>query len=142
MSDATAPPELGSTLLTDRAEAASVAALRERVGHVARGHGLADLEVTTFVLVVHELVVNAIRHGGGSARVAIWADPPGLRCRVTDAGRGMPPHRVNPQRAQPADRIRGWGLRLVHRMCAEVDVVTGDGGTRIDILFPIDDHRF
>src|SRR5689334_10239711 len=106
MSDATATPTAESALFTARVDATSIGAMRERVGHVAQGQGLVDLEVTKFVLVVHELVVNAIRHGGGSARVVVWADPPGLRCRVTDAGRGMPPHRVNPQRAQPVDRIR------------------------------------
>jgi serine/threonine-protein kinase RsbW len=141
MSDATATPEVASALFTARVDATSVAAMRQRVGDVARGHGLIDLEVTTFVLVVHELLVNAVRHGGGSARVLIWADPAGLRCSVTDDGRGMPPHRVNPQRAQPADRIRGWGLRLAHRMCAEVDVASGNGGTRIEILFPARDGR-
>jgi hypothetical protein len=48
----------------------------------------------------------------------------------------MPAHRVNPQRAQPVDRVRGWGLRLAYRMCAEVDVASGEGGTRVDVLYP------
>ena len=139
MSDATSPPEPGSTLLAARVDATSAIRLRERVGRFARQHGLDDLEAAKFVLVVHELVVNAVQHGGGSARVEVWAAPPGLRCRVSDEGRGMPPHRVNPQRTQPVDRVRGWGLLLVHRMCAEVDVATGEGGTRVEISYPAGD---
>jgi serine/threonine-protein kinase RsbW len=141
MNDATATPQHGAALFAAQVDAASMAVMRERVGHIARDRGLDDLEATKFVLVVHELVLNAIRHGGGSARVVVWADPPGLRCRVTDSGGGTPLHRVDPRRTQPADRIPGWGLRLVYRMCAEVDVASGDWGTRVDILYPVRDER-
>ncbi|MGC4786316.1 ATP-binding protein [Micromonospora sp. DT178] len=48
------------------------------------GHGLED-----FVLAVHELVTNVVRHGGGSGEVRLFQHSGLLTCQVSDDGPGL-----------------------------------------------------
>lgn len=48
------------------------------------GDGLED-----FVLAVHELVTNVVRHGGGSGEVQLWQHHDLLTCQVSDDGPGL-----------------------------------------------------
>ncbi|WP_346534333.1 ATP-binding protein [Micromonospora sp. DPT] len=42
-----------------------------------------------FVLAVHELVTNVVRHGGGSGEVRLWQHSDLLTCQVSDNGPGL-----------------------------------------------------
>jgi anti-sigma regulatory factor (Ser/Thr protein kinase) len=135
MSDATVPLDGGLRSLSVAVDAGSLAAVRDQVRDVAYAHGLSYWDATKFVLAVHELLVNAIRHGGGRAELVVSGDPPGLRCVVTDSGRGAAPHRVDPRREPPDARIRGLGLRLVRRICTHVEARFGPDGSHVTAVY-------
>jgi anti-sigma regulatory factor (Ser/Thr protein kinase) len=121
-----------TVVLAETVDAESLEAMRGRVLEVGQRQGLTGLELMKFVLAVHELMINAVRHGGGSAHVVLWTDPGGMRCSVVDHGRGIPRQYVDDQRGRPVAEVPRWGLRLVRSICGDVRVDTGDDGTRIE----------
>jgi anti-sigma regulatory factor (Ser/Thr protein kinase) len=128
--------DLDAVLLAHSVDVRSLEATRSRVREAGRSYGLDGLKLAQFVLVAHELVVNAIRHGGGTAEVVVWRDAVGLRCAVTDQGRGIPQQYLGPQPAVSEDRIPRWGLRLVRQICPDIRVDTGSHGTHIEAGYP------
>jgi anti-sigma regulatory factor (Ser/Thr protein kinase) len=122
---------------TEVVDAGSLELVRARVREFGERAGLTDLALTKFVLAVHELAVNAVRHAGGRGEVRVWADAGGLRCAVTDHGRGIARRYLDVRRPASATEIRGWGLWLVHQICADVRVETGSAGTRVTIRYPV-----
>lgn len=75
------------------------------------------------VLVVSELVTNAVRAGGGSVALSLALHPDHLRIRVSDDGDGWPV----PRHARPDDP-GGRGLQLVGVVAADWGVLPRDGG--------------
>ena len=74
----------------------------------------------TAVLLISELVTNAVLHGGGEIRLLIDVDRDRLaRFAVSDEGGGSPVVRDDPG----ADG--GWGLRLVGQLAARWGVLEG-----------------
>jgi two-component sensor histidine kinase len=75
----------------------------------------------TAVLLISELVTNAVLHGGGEIRLLIDADSSrrAARFAVSDEGGGSPVVRDDPG----ADG--GWGLRLVGQLAARWGVLEG-----------------
>ncbi|MEU1277417.1 ATP-binding protein [Streptomyces sp. NPDC005805] len=66
------------------------------------------------VLVVSELVTNAVRYGGepgDSVQVAVAAEPGRVRIEVRDTSRRRPQHRPESE-----DRTRGRGLRILDEL--------------------------
>jgi anti-sigma regulatory factor (Ser/Thr protein kinase) len=127
-------------LLAQMADARSLETLRAQVREIGERSGLTDLALVKFVLVVHELAVNAVRHGGGVAEVRIWSDANGLCCEVTDQGHGIPTQYVSAGRRTSDTEIGGWGLFLVRQICPGAQVVTGRAGTRVTIHYPVPEH--
>ncbi|HEX9481358.1 MAG TPA: ATP-binding protein [Solirubrobacteraceae bacterium] len=83
----------------------------------------------TIVLLVSEVVSNAVRHSSGPADAAIGLEatvtPQAVRIAVTDAGEGFAP--------RPRDANRpgeGYGLFLLEK-AARTWGVEGDGGTTV-----------
>ena len=72
------------------------------------------------VLVVSELVTNALRYGTGSpdGQPGIWlrllTQPPYLMCLVTDASRDIPL-----RRPAGADAVTGRGLQVIESCCRQ-----------------------
>jgi anti-sigma regulatory factor (Ser/Thr protein kinase) len=67
-------------------DAAGLVGLRAAVAaHGARLGAPAD-RVDHLVLIAHELATNAVRHGGGRGRLALWRDGDLVLCQVTDEG--------------------------------------------------------
>lgn len=128
--------DVDAVLLARSVDIRSLEATRSRVREAGRSQRLDGLELAKFVLVVHELMINAIRHGGGQAQVVVWREAVGLRCAVTDQGRGIPQRYVSRQPAVTENRIPWWGLRLVRQICTDVRVETGSHGTHVDISYP------
>jgi anti-sigma regulatory factor (Ser/Thr protein kinase) len=131
------PADAPAVLLSESVDARSLEALRERVGEIGQRYGLTDLGLTKFVLVVHELAVNAVRHGGGRGEIRVWPAGTALCCEVSDHGRGIPTRYIDDRRRPSVTHIGGWGLWLVRQICPDVRVDTGRAGTRIVICFPI-----
>jgi len=73
----------------------------------------------TAVLLVSELVTNAVVHGDGPIELTIAVDDRGARFAVTDEGGGTPAVRDDPG----ADG--GWGLRLVAQLARRWGVADG-----------------
>jgi anti-sigma regulatory factor (Ser/Thr protein kinase) len=55
------------------------------VAQAAR-HALPPNRVDAVELVVHELAVNSVRHGGGSGILRIWAEDRAVICEISDSG--------------------------------------------------------
>ncbi len=64
------------------------------------------------LLVVTELVTNAVRHGGGKPVLRLWTGAARLRIEVSDASPRLP-------RRRRSGADGGWGLPLVERLAAE-----------------------
>jgi anti-sigma regulatory factor (Ser/Thr protein kinase) len=79
-----------------------------------------------FILAVHELLANAVEHGGGSGRVVVSQANGELRCRVRDRGPGL---------------INGWqegsGLRIVRTLVDRFEIRRTDQGADITVTMMI-----
>jgi anti-sigma regulatory factor (Ser/Thr protein kinase) len=88
--------------------------------------------LTQAVLVaVGEVCANAIEHGhrhnpGRTVRLTAGATAHGLRLVVADTGRWRTPR-------PEADAHRGRGLILIHALTDQVDIVTDDAGTTVEM---------
>jgi len=107
--------------------------LRHSVTSCAGAAGLSGDRLDDFVVAVNELLTNAVRHGGGSGRVALWAEDGGVVCEVSDSGRGLPAQRPEPVVRPAANTPGGWGLWLAEELTDTFDIVTGDGGTTVRV---------
>ncbi|WP_344518095.1 ATP-binding protein [Paractinoplanes durhamensis] len=108
-------------------------ALRHAVASRAAEAGLTGDKLDDFVVAVNELLTNAVRHGGGLGRVALWSADHAVVCEVSDTGTGLPeavPDRpVRPAATQPG----GWGLWLAEELTDSFELVTGNGGTTVRV---------
>lgn len=99
--------------------AEAVPATRREVNDVLRGWGLPEAQdAHDVLLVVSELMTNAVLHAGGAlVAVCVELQPDLLRIEVYDGGDSIPapaPARVE------ADRENGRGLLLVHALATTV----------------------
>src|SRR3954447_20691012 len=76
-------------LLTESFDRSSITALRHVVASRLREAGLTGERLDDFVVAVNELLTNAVRHGGGLGRVALWRQDRDLVCEVSDSGAGV-----------------------------------------------------
>lgn len=101
------------------------------------------------VLAVHELAVNAIRHGAGAGRLRVWNLVRELCCQVDDGdpprseGLARPPagsatiaadaHAKTLASSMPS--APGHGLWLARQVADRISIVSGPGGTRVIVTF-------
>ncbi|RSN06704.1 ATP-binding protein [Nonomuraea sp. WAC 01424] len=72
------------------------------------------------VLVVSELITNALVHGDGPPALRIRCTPSHVRIEVRDSGPGLP----TPREPGPAD---GWGLNVIGTLSTGWGVTRGAG---------------
>jgi anti-sigma regulatory factor (Ser/Thr protein kinase) len=107
--------------------------LRHAVASCAAAAGLAGDRLDDFVVAVNELLTNAVRHGGGIGRVALWRADGAVVCEVSDSGVGLPePVPARPVRPA-ADQPGGWGLWLAEELTDTFRIWTGNGGTTVRV---------
>jgi anti-sigma regulatory factor (Ser/Thr protein kinase) len=107
----------------------SVSELRRRCGDFARSH-LDESQLHAFLLVLTEVVTNAIRHGsprGGDVRVVLTPKEDYLCVQVTDSGAGFVPH---PGAMESTDE-GGFGLFLVEQLTRRWGITRETGHTRV-----------
>lgn len=105
----------------------TIAAVRREVERHSAGAGLSDPALYRFVVAVHEIVTNAVRHGGGRGRLRLWCEGQRLLCRISDRGAGMPTRHRSPGPRPEPGTIGGWGLWLARQGC---DSMTVDSSSR------------
>ncbi|MGK5679072.1 ATP-binding protein [Actinoplanes sp. URMC 104] len=120
-------------LLSETFDRGAITTLRHAVASCARSAGLTGGRLDDFVVAVNELLTNAVRHGGGAGRVALWTADDEVVCEVSDSGVGLPAHRAGrptrPARNQPG----GWGLWLAEELTDTFRVTTGTNGTTVRV---------
>ncbi len=121
---------------------------RETVAAHAAAAGMPDDRANDVMLAVHELVANAVRHGGGTGRIRMRTTRDTLIAQVSDPGpasRNGHRHDGTPGsypsgaagQAQLGPCLPGHGLWLVRRVAAHVSTVSGPAGTQVTAVFPL-----
>ena len=87
---------------------------RRAVSRLLRTAGVDGDQVEDVLLIVSELVTNAIRHAGTSVDFVAELEPGGIVLRVTDRDAALP-RPGSPRLGQAG----GWGLHLVEQMATE-----------------------
>ncbi|MEN8655895.1 ATP-binding protein [Streptomyces sp. 21So2-11] len=101
----------------------------EALGQPAIGREQAD----TVVLVVSELVTNALRHGGGAYTLRLVAHPGAIEVVVEDLSPRMPRMRT----PDLVDGTGGFGWHMVNDLAHCVVVTPGpEGGKTVRVLLP------
>jgi serine/threonine-protein kinase RsbW len=109
-----------------------VTALRHTVTSRAARAGMAGERLDDFVVAVNELLTNAVRHGGGVGRVALWCADGVVVCEVADDGAGIAGRPARPSRPA-ADEAGGWGLWLADELTDSLEIDSGPAGTTVRI---------
>lgn len=118
-------------LLTVDVDAGRITAARHQVGQAARDCGLPPERLDSFLVAVNEIMVNAVRHGGGRGRVRLWHGGD-LVCQVDDQGTGFLASSYLDQTAAPAPSSPGGrGLWLARHTCDSLAVDSGPSGTTV-----------
>lgn len=103
--------------------------LRALVAREAARAGLDERRRDEFVLAVHEVATNSLRHGGGRGSLRLWRDAGVLVCEIRDAGWIDDPLAG---RQQPApNALAGRGLWLANHLCDLVQVRSSPAGTAV-----------
>lgn len=112
-------------------ERSDLATARADVAAHALSAGLPMERADELALAVHEVVVNALEHGGGRGELRIWEEDQALVCEVRDSGH-IPDPMVG-RRAPDWHDERGRGLWMANQLCDLVQVRSGDAGTTVRI---------
>jgi anti-sigma regulatory factor (Ser/Thr protein kinase) len=118
------PPPGARTVVVD---VFTVRGARRFVAEQADRAGLSADRIPDLTLAVNELAANAIRHGGGSGRLAVWVEDDYLLCQLSDTG-----HVADPLAGRIPPRLGargGRGLMMVNQLCDLVRVHTSANGT-------------
>ncbi|CAA9490048.1 MAG: hypothetical protein AVDCRST_MAG65-1966, partial [uncultured Solirubrobacteraceae bacterium] len=93
--------------------------------------GLGPTETGQFVLGVHELAANSVRHGGGIGVLRAWVEDGAAVCEVRDTGHIE--DSLAGRRAPRPGQLGGWGLWLANAACSLMQLRTGPAGTVVRV---------
>jgi serine/threonine-protein kinase RsbW len=131
-----------STPLLDlRFTVADLSGLRRRVADCGRLAGLTEPRCSEFVLAVHELLCNAVQHGGGQGWVRLWQPGGTLRCRVSDHGPGLSGEVIPAAFPDPGASEAGRGLWLVRELSDRLHIGGDPGGAIVTLEFELTGER-
>jgi anti-sigma regulatory factor (Ser/Thr protein kinase) len=129
--DADAPRPLVTVTQLDQLRAVRGLVL-DRAGDL----GLTATRLGDLELIVNELVVNSLVHGGGTAELRLWTADDHVVCEVSDPGRMTDP--LAGRRPPAPGQQSGRGLLLVHGLADLVRTHTTDKGTTIRAYLHLD----
>ncbi len=107
----------------------SVGEARERLSAIAE-HVVEDSRLPDLMLVISEVVSNAVRHGSLEGEPVLLAVPPkeGYLCvQVTDSGAGLAPR----PRATAPDEDGGFGFFLIEQLTKRWGFTRENSRTRV-----------
>jgi anti-sigma regulatory factor (Ser/Thr protein kinase) len=131
----TGPDEATPAAVLTGVTAANVAEVRRRVAAAAQQLGMGPDRYDPFVVAVNEIVINAIRHGGGHADVTILTGRADLVVEVRDNGPGLPDG--SGSHLPPPTQPGGRGLWLVYQLCPDVAFDSGPTGTTVRLALAL-----
>ncbi|MFJ3231972.1 ATP-binding protein [Streptomyces sp. NPDC086787] len=120
-------------LLDTPFRAPDLARIRVRVDELASAAGLCQARRTEFVLAMHEVAGNAVRHGGGEGTLRLYLSADSLRCQVTDEGPGFDEDVIPRDPPAPGASEDGRGLWIVRQLTDRIDIARGAVGA--DVTF-------
>ena len=124
------PPEGAESLAFD---VEALGAVRRWAQSWADREHLGEDTARDLLIAVHEIVSNAVEHGGGSGTVRFWAGPESLFCEVSSPRRLTQPF---PGYLPPGlGQARGRGLWMARQICTQVDVRSGARGVDVRLTF-------
>ena len=92
--------------------------------------GMSAARVIDFVIAVHEIAANAVRHGSPQAALRLQVAVDAVTAEIRDNGRWPPGAPLAPaDGARAADG--GMGLRIALLACDDVQITTGLGGAAV-----------
>ncbi len=117
-------------MISEAFDRSRITPLRHSVAARAGAAGLTGDRLEDFVVAVNELMTNAVRHGGGTGHLTLFAADGAVVCEVTDHGGGLD----GADRRRPAPgKPGGWGLWLVRELTDACAIKTGPDGTAVRI---------
>ena len=119
-----------AVLLSQAFAAATITTVRRAVAARVATAGLSGDSLEGFVLAVHELVANAVRHGGGAGRIHLRQQGGTLICEISDQGPGAA--RL-PAGLPAAHAPGGRGLWLAHHLTGSLHIDTGPTGLSVTV---------
>jgi anti-sigma regulatory factor (Ser/Thr protein kinase) len=125
---------IGPLRLRIGADAPSLASAQRAVAALISGAGLPAMAASRAELVVEEVALNALRHGGApEVRLEAAIDGEGCRLRFEDDGPAFDPTAASVPARAPGEG--GLGILLVRRSAARLSYARLDGGVnRLEVL--------
>lgn len=115
---------------------ADVPRLRHVLREEAARRGVGGDALDDLVTALNELLINAVRHGGGRGVVAMHRDGDTLVCEVADDGPGFAAGPPAGFALPPVALAGGRGLWLAHRLTGGLTIRTGAGGVTASVAVP------
>lgn len=107
--------------------------VRHLVTDWAEHAGLAEQRLEDFILAVNEIVTNVVRHAGDAGWLRLSVADDAVCCEISDSGPGIPPAVQIPNTAPDVSAAGGRGLWLARRLCDQMTVESGPGGTTVRV---------
>jgi anti-sigma regulatory factor (Ser/Thr protein kinase) len=111
---------------------ANLAEVRTFAARRALRAGLPPRRANDLVIAVSELAANTFVHASGPGTLTMWVTDDEVICQVQDQGQITDPQAgmVRPASDAPGG---GRGLWLVHQVCDQVEIRTGQAGTTVRV---------
>jgi anti-sigma regulatory factor (Ser/Thr protein kinase) len=122
------PPACALELAFDEA---SVQAVRVFVAMRGAEAGLGDTRCEDLVLAVNELMINSVRHGGGSGILRTWVEGDTFVAEVSDRGQIERP--LAGREPPLSGQVGGHGLWLVNQLCDLMQLRTFPTGSVVRV---------
>jgi anti-sigma regulatory factor (Ser/Thr protein kinase) len=131
LADADRTPEPGGDPSLVVSEVHELGELHRQAQAVLLDAGLSAELVDDLVVALHEVTINALRHGRPPVTLRLWVTPERVQCAVTDRGPGFRDPFVGYVRGGGDELPEGkFGLWLARRLCDEVILeATAEGFT-------------
>lgn len=114
--------------------AGEVAAVRRRIDTAARIAGLTPEAAEGLLIAANEMMTNAVRHGGGSGLLRLWAGGD-LICEIIDEGPGFASAAYQDRRERPVPTPSGgMGLWIAQQTTDGLRIDSGPHGTTVRVV--------